>query len=235
MEKYLKRYEIMNLVGLIVTTNNKTNGLYLPPDDRRYYVAWSPLRETDFEAEYFSKLWDWYETGGFDHVAAYLRAYDLSRFDPKATPPKTPAFWEIVGANRAPEESELAALLAIMGDPIGLNDPGMVTLPKAITVAQVSAAAARIMGQFDELWSWLNDRGKRRQVPGRFEKVGYAMTPNPGDQHDGQWVVAGKRQTVYTLKHLSGREQFEAVAALQKEAEQQAARFRANHPKANKG
>jgi hypothetical protein len=61
------------------------------------------------------------------------------------------------------------------------------------------------------------------------------MTRNPGDQHDGQWVVAGKRQTVYTLKHLSGREQFKAVAALQKQAEQQAARSKANDPKANKG
>jgi Bifunctional DNA primase/polymerase, N-terminal len=234
MEKYLKRYDIMNLVGLIITTNNKTNGLYLPPDDRRYYVAWSPLKESDFEAGYFSKLWDWYESGGFDHVAAYLRADGLSPFDPKATPPKTPAFWEIVGANRAPEESELAALLAIMGDPIGLNDPGTVTLPQAITVAQVTAAAARL-GEFDELWSWLTDPGNRRQLPGRFEKVGYAMTRNPDDQRDGQWAVAGKRQTVYTLKHLSGREQFKAVAELRQQAEEQAARVKSTHAKANNG
>lgn len=234
MEKYLKRYDIMNLVGLIITTNNKMNGLYLPHDDRRHYVAWSPLQEVDFKAGYFAELWAWYEAGGFDHVAAYLRTYDLNQFDPKATPPKTSSFWEIVGANRAPEESELAALLAIMGDPIGLNEPGTVTLPQAITVALVIAAASN-MEEFGELWLWLSDRSNRRKVPGRFEKAGYAMIRNPTDQHDGQWAVAGKRQTVYALKHLSGREQFKAAAALQKEAEQQASRIKATRAKADNG
>jgi hypothetical protein len=226
--KYLNWYDIMNLVGPIITTNNKMNGLYLPHDDRRHYVAWSPLKEADFKAGYFNELWAWYEAGGFDHVAALLHSYELTAFDPKATPPKTGAFYEIVGVNRAPEEGELAALLATMGDPLGLNEPGTVTLPDAITVNQVIAAAARNIDEFGELWSWLADRKNRRQVPGRFEKAGYAMTRNPADQHDGQWIVAGKRQTVYTLKHLSGRDQFNAVTALQEDAKRQAARLKAN-------
>ena len=240
-EKYLKRYSIMNLVGTLITTNNKMNGLYLPQDDRRHYVAWSPLTEADFSPGYFNNLWAWYaepdSTGanGLDHVGALLRAYDLAMFDPKATPPKTAPFWEIVGANRAPEESELAALLAIMGDPIGLNEPGTVSMPEAITVAQVIAAAACRLDDFDELRSWLMDRRNRRQVPGRFEKAGYAATRNPSDQHDGQWTVAGKRQVVYTLKHLSGRDQFAAVAALQKEAEREAARIKASRGKTGNG
>ena len=94
----------MNLVGVLITTNNKMNGLYLPHDDRRHYVAWSALKEADLSPGYFNNLWDWYAEGGLDHVAAFLRAYDLAAFDPKATPPKTSAFWEIVGANRAPRK-----------------------------------------------------------------------------------------------------------------------------------
>lgn len=233
-EKYLKRYSIMNLVGVLITTNNKMNGLYLPNDDRRHYVAWSALKEADLSPGYFNNLWDWYAEGGLDHVAAFLRGYDLAAFDPKATPPKTSAFWEIVGANRAPEESELAALLAEMGDPLGLNDKGTVTLPEAITVAQVIAAAAQRLDEFNDLREWLAERRNRRQVPGRFEKAGYAMTRNPADQHDGQWVVAGKRQVVYTLKNLSGRDQFKAVAALQDEANRQAARAKMARAKADK-
>jgi hypothetical protein len=233
-EKYLRRYTIMNLVGTLITTNNKMNGLYLPHDDRRHYVAWSPLKEADLSPGYFNNLWAWYADGGFDHVAAFLRAYDLAGFDPKASPPKTAAFWEVVGANRAPEESELAALLAVMGDPLGLNEEGTVTLPEAITVSQVIAAAT-LNDEFDELWRWLTERSNRRQVPGRFEKAGYAMTRNPADQHDGQWRVAGKRQTVYTLKHLSGRDQFKAVIALQKQAERRAARVNATRAKADNG
>ena len=115
-EKYLKRYSIINLVCIIITTNNKTNGLYLKGDDRRHFVAWSPLTEADFEAGYFTKLWDWYtKEDGFAHVAAYLREVDVEAFDPKASPLKTSAFWEIVGANQAPEDGELSSLLTMIG------------------------------------------------------------------------------------------------------------------------
>ena len=32
---------IFNLCGVVITTNNKTNGLFLTADDRRHYVTWS--------------------------------------------------------------------------------------------------------------------------------------------------------------------------------------------------
>ena len=32
-----------NVCGVIITTNHKTDGIYLPADDRRHYVAWSDL------------------------------------------------------------------------------------------------------------------------------------------------------------------------------------------------
>jgi hypothetical protein len=40
-EKNLKEYYVLNCCGLVVTTNHLTDGLYLPADDRRHYVAWS--------------------------------------------------------------------------------------------------------------------------------------------------------------------------------------------------
>jgi hypothetical protein len=49
-------------------------------------------------------------------VAAYLASLDISGFNPKAPPPKTPAFWAIV-ANRAPEDAELADVLDGLGNP----------------------------------------------------------------------------------------------------------------------
>ena len=52
------------------------------------------------------------------HVAAYLASLDISGFDPKAPSPKTPAFWDIVDANRAPEDAELADVLDRMGNPM---------------------------------------------------------------------------------------------------------------------
>src|ERR1700736_4912040 len=72
-----------------------------------------PDRQTkeDFAEGYWNTLWGWYENGGYGHVAAYLASLDISGFDPKAPPPKTPAFWDIVDANRVPEDAELLAVL----------------------------------------------------------------------------------------------------------------------------
>jgi hypothetical protein len=36
--KYMKPYYAMNVTGIIVTTNHKVGGLFLPPDDRRHFV-----------------------------------------------------------------------------------------------------------------------------------------------------------------------------------------------------
>jgi hypothetical protein len=68
---------------VIITTNHKTDGIYLPADDRRHFVAWSDLDKDDFPESYWNALWAWYEAGGFGHVAAYLSALDLSLFNPK--------------------------------------------------------------------------------------------------------------------------------------------------------
>jgi hypothetical protein len=95
-EKHIREYNIPNVVSIIITTNHKTDGIYLPADERRHYVAWSELSKDDFEPDYWTGLWRWYEAGGYGHVAAYLARIDLSGFDPKAPPPKTQAFWEIV-------------------------------------------------------------------------------------------------------------------------------------------
>ena len=69
-EKHLREYDVFNVCGVIITTNYKTNGVYLPADDRRHFVAWSPAKKEDFDEAYWNTLWQWYEDGGYDHVAA---------------------------------------------------------------------------------------------------------------------------------------------------------------------
>jgi Family of unknown function (DUF5906) len=108
-EKFLREHYVLNCCGVIITTNHKADGIYLPPDDRRHYVAWSDLTKDDF--------------------TPYLAELDLSGFDPKAPPPKTQAFWDIADANRAPEDAELADVLDKMGR------PGATTLSRIIITA----------------------------------------------------------------------------------------------------
>ena len=82
-EKNLREYYVFNVLGFIITTNHKTDGIYLPADDRRHYVAWSNHTKEDFSPRYWQELWGWYYTGGFEHVAAYLTELDISDFRPE--------------------------------------------------------------------------------------------------------------------------------------------------------
>ena len=60
-EKHLREYNVINCCGVIIGTNYKTGGIYLPPDDRRHYVAWSNLTRNDFSERHWHKLWKYYD------------------------------------------------------------------------------------------------------------------------------------------------------------------------------
>jgi hypothetical protein len=194
-EKNLREYSVFNCVGVVITTNHKTDGIFLPAEDRRHFVAWSDRTPEDFEEGYWNKLWHWYSEGGDRHVAAYLANLDISSFDPKAPPPKTQAFWDIVDANRAPEDAELADVLD------QLNNPAAVSLDQIRGVASP---------EFDR---WLSDRKNLRAIPHRLEACGYIPVRNP-DSEKGLWVINKKRQVVYARATLSLRDQISAVSEL---------------------
>ena len=191
-EKNLREYSVPNCVSIIITTNHKTDGVFLPEDDRRHFVAWSDLNEEQFDPDYWTMLWDWYRTGGDRHVAAFLRDLDLVSFDPKAPPPKTQAFWEIVDASRAPEDAELADVIDSLGS------------PAALTLAKI---AGRAQGDFAE---WLRDRKNARRIPHRLEACGYVAVRNEAAK-DRLWKIDGRRQVIYAKAQLSLRDRMRAA------------------------
>jgi hypothetical protein len=194
-EKHLREHYVFNCLGFLITTNHKTDGIYLPEDDRRHYVAWSDLKKTDFPSDYWQKMWDWYRNGGLGHVAAYLATLDISDFDPKAPPPKTPAFWDIVNVSTAPEDAELADVLEALGN------------PNAVTLAQLMSKAT------GETAEWLLDRRSRRSIPHRLERCSYVSVQNP-DAEDGLWMVGDRRQRIYAKAGLSPEERLRATRKL---------------------
>lgn len=205
-EKHLKEYAVLNVMGVIITTNHKTDGIYLPADDRRHFVAWSTASKEDFEEAYWARLWAWYEAGGYGHVAAYLRNLDLSTFDPKAPPPKTEAFHAIVAANIAPTDSALGDLLESIGN------PPVVTIDALRTKAMELALTADGDDDAGAL-SGLFARASRRQVPHLMERAGYVTVRNPNTK-DGRWKIAGKNTVVYGRQELSFAEQVQAIRRL---------------------
>jgi Bifunctional DNA primase/polymerase, N-terminal/Primase C terminal 2 (PriCT-2)/Family of unknown function (DUF5906) len=195
-EKFIKEYTIFNCVGVVYTTNYKHGGIYLPGDDRRHYVVWSDSTPADFSADYWDEIWDWYEAGGDTYVAAYLANHDIRIFNPKAPPEKTDSFWEMVHANDAPEDMELADVIEHMGK------------PTALTIGEIKAQA----GFGSEFDSWLTDRRTRRVIPHRLEKCGYVSVRNP-DAESGMWKVKGNTTPIYARRELSPRDQIEAARA----------------------
>jgi Family of unknown function (DUF5906) len=182
-EKHLREYYVFNVLGFLITTNYKTDGIYLPSDDRRHYVAWANSTKEDFAPEYWNRIWAWYHTGGFEHVAAYLSELNISSFDPKAPPPQTPAWWDIISANSAPEDAELADAIDALGK------------PEVLTVKQLIAASTGALAE------WLSERKSRRAFPHRLERCGYISVKNP-EAKDGVWKIQGVRQWVYGRAEL---------------------------------
>jgi hypothetical protein len=201
-EKHLRQYYAFNCCGIVITTNYKTDALFLPADDRRNFVAWTDRKKEDFKDNYWNDLWGWYARGGLRHAAAYLRKLDVSGFDPKAPPPKTRAFWAIVDANRAPEEDELSNILEKLGN------------PEATLVAWICDKASDDNG----FKTWLKDRKNQRSIPHKLERCGYVRVRNDSKQ-DGRWKIKGEWETVYAKRSLSLRDQIIAARDLKERIE----------------
>lgn len=199
-EKNLREHYVPNVLGLIMTTNHPLNGLYLPADDRRHFVATSKLKKEAFDPEFFPSLWHWYAHGGYGHVGDYLRNLDLSGFDPKAPPPRTAAFEQLIQANAAPEEGELADLIETL------------RYPPALTIAALLEAARS--RQMHEMVGFLTDVKVRRQIPHRLGECGYEMVANPDRPKDGRWFIGDRRTPVYARRELSRRDQIVAARDL---------------------
>jgi hypothetical protein len=198
-EKHLREHAVINCCGVIITTNHKADGIYLPADDRRHFVAWSDLdKDTDFPENYWPELWRWYDTGGDRHVAAYLARLDISEFDSKAPPPKTAAFWDIVDANRSAEDAELADTLDRMGN------------PDATTLVRIQNEAS---GEFAV---WIKDRKNRKIVNYRLEECGYVPVRNDAAR-DGLWLISGARQVIYAKNSLSFKDRWAAASRLSRQ------------------
>ena len=191
-EKHLREHYIFNCVGVIISTNYRTDGIYLSEQDRRHFVAWSELRKTDFESGYFDRLWAWLDDGGAEHVAAYLNELDLSGFNPKQTPPKTEAWQAIVNTSHAPESAELADAIDKLGNPAALLLDDLIGVAPAL--------------------DWLYAPKSRRIVGHRLEDCGYVRVDNR-DSKQGLWSVKGKRCAIYARKDLSAGDRLKAARA----------------------
>ncbi|MGE0373100.1 MAG: DUF5906 domain-containing protein [Gammaproteobacteria bacterium] len=198
-ENHIREHAVFNVCGVIITSNHRTDGIYLAPDDRRHHVSWSDARRSDFPADYWPRYWGWLAQGGVGHVIAYLKSLDLRDFDPKAPPERTRAFQAIVQANHSPEDGDLSDILELLKSPL------------AVCLETISNAAHRAGRQ--DLVELLTDRRARRALPHKLERAGYEPVRNP-DADDGLFKVEGRRRVVYGKRGLTLAEQVRAARAV---------------------
>jgi Family of unknown function (DUF5906) len=194
-EKYINEYYILNRFGMVVTTNYR-DAFFLRPDDRRHYVAFSERRSEEFPAAFWKEFWGWYESGGFQHVATLLYQYDLSDFDPKAEPPKTDAFWDMVQADRDTAFGELMDAIDTLGN------------PPALTFDELMVAAPSL--------EWLHDPNKRKAALHRLAECQYTPVRNPAAK-DGLWRINKRRQVIYVRLDLPSKQRLDIAMVHQDE------------------
>jgi Family of unknown function (DUF5906) len=200
--KFVRPYYVLNVVGVIITTNHKVGGLFLPADDRRHFIAWTTVERSAFNEAYWTRYWAWLESGGASAVAHYLRTLDLGRFNPKAPPRQTQAFWEMVNAMRSEKESEMDDIIEHLGR------------PDALIIGSIIGRASTL--NHYGFVEWLKDGKNARQTALFLEDCGYRRLSNPHDKQ-GRWRLGAQRTAVYVRKNLTDREGFAAIDMLKQE------------------
>jgi len=81
--KGLHPYMMLNRLMVLAFSNDPVP-IVLDSSDRRWFAVWSNAPR--LTPERATELWQWYKTGGFESIALWLLARDVSAFNPAATP-----------------------------------------------------------------------------------------------------------------------------------------------------
>lgn len=118
-DKYAKLRFVINVLRVFITTNDWM-AMYIPPEDRRLFIMHSTLEQRWHEKagqpKYFEHLFKWFENGGASNVAAWLKARDLSAFNPKAQIARTKG-WEAVANTWGEPEDPVSHALEALNNP----------------------------------------------------------------------------------------------------------------------
>lgn len=122
-EKGRHPYPSVNRLSVLGFSNERVS-LSLSADDRRWMVLWSEagiLPQQEARA-----LWQWYQGGGLDCVAYWLRQRDVSNFSPGDRPPVTDAKTVMMEGGLSAGEALLAEA---MRNRVGVFRPGAIMGP----------------------------------------------------------------------------------------------------------
>jgi hypothetical protein len=106
--KGLHPYDMVNRAFVLAFSNDPVP-ITIDSQDRRWFCIWSAAPRMNPEAA--AALWDWYRAGGFQAIAAWLYARDVSAFNPSAAPMWTEFKTNLIEQGMSIAESYLVDLL----------------------------------------------------------------------------------------------------------------------------
>lgn len=174
-DKYAKLRYVVNVLRVFITTN-EPQAMFIPEDDRRMFVLHSYLEDKWHEAEgdptYFVRLFGWIAAEGAGHVAAWLRARDVSAFNPKAPPVRTTGWAAVAGSWEAPDDG-VARAIERLGRPAVIFGQELVD------------------GAFDDREEMAGMMKSPRKLAHRMQRDGYLLKRRP-DGDRWQFSMDGK-------------------------------------------
>jgi len=195
--KYGQKYSVRMHCGVIITTNHLADGIYIPPDDRRYDVMQSAtfnemgLADEQTRRAHFTDLWEWFLHGGASHIAAYLHEKDIGEFSAANGQRKTEAHATII-ADGMGSDQWLDDIIDELGEPIAVRSDW-------ITIKAIANGE--------------KDSNIRRRMSNAMGRLGYVMLRSINK--DGRWKIGGKKVIVYVKPGLS--KDYDPVKELVKE------------------
>jgi hypothetical protein len=110
--KGLHPYQMLNRMFVLAFSNDAVP-ISLDSQDRRWFCIWSTAPRMAPEAA--RRMWDWYKSGGYGAIAAWLAARDVSAFNPSATPAWTEFKANLVEHGMSMAESYLVEMMRSRG------------------------------------------------------------------------------------------------------------------------
>jgi len=133
--KGLHPYQMVNRLFMLAFTNEDMP-ITLDSDDRRWFCVWSDsAKMTMAEAQ---AIWGWYKNGGFEAVAGWLHARDVSAFGPQAIPMMTDYKQKLIYVGMSNAESFIHHMIEKREAPFNVD---VISGPWHETIKQISQVA----------------------------------------------------------------------------------------------
>ena len=143
--KNMAPYKALNRVFVLAFTNEQIP-ISLASQDRRWFCVWSAAPRMG--ATESKKMWDWYKNGGYEAIASWLYARDVTEFNPQAAPFDTEFKINLIEGGRSISEAYLVELITnrsgefasgVVGSPfVNLCDRLASTAPSGAKVPQAA-------------------------------------------------------------------------------------------------